>query len=158
VQETIRCRRAKPADFLVIASLDRTSWAQNRNSSYIPDGEHVWRLWVEHGMTYCAWDATEIVGAIVAFPCLEGAFCVHKLFIRQDCRGRGIGTELFQVLLGELDRLEVDAFLTVDPLNEGAIRMYERIGFTEREFVPHYYREQEDRYVLTRRAKPTGVL
>ena len=35
-------QRAETRDFLEIAKLDREAWAQNRNSEYIPDGEHVW--------------------------------------------------------------------------------------------------------------------
>jgi ribosomal protein S18 acetylase RimI-like enzyme len=157
-------RRAGIYDFMAIASLDRRAWAQNRNAEFIPDGEHVWRLWVEHGLVFCAVASQgngvrpgmdvrsegELVGAIVAFPCLSGAFCVHKAFVEAAYRGQRIGTRLFEALLNELDRLGADTFLTVDPINEAGIRLYERWGFVERRFVPGFYRSHEDRYVLTR--------
>jgi GNAT superfamily N-acetyltransferase len=160
-------RRARIGDFMTIASLDRCAWAQNRNAEFIPDGEHVWRLWVEHGLVFCAVasqdDATHpgeeavdegrLIGAIVAFPCLSGAFCVHKAFVEADYRGQRIGTRLFGALLDELDRLGAEAFLTVDPINETGIRLYERWGFRERRFVQGFYRPYEDRYVLTRPAR-----
>ncbi|MGI9227600.1 MAG: hypothetical protein ACR2PU_02295 [Gammaproteobacteria bacterium] len=44
----IEVRWASIKDFLEIAELDRVSWQHNRNWEFIPDGEHVWRHWVEH--------------------------------------------------------------------------------------------------------------
>ncbi len=159
-------RRATVTDFMPIAALDRTAWSRNRNAEFIPDGEHVWRLWVEHGLVYCAVREGEIVGAIVAFPCLPGAdhedrslssdhkslFCVHKAFVIEALRGQQVGTRLFEALLAELDRLGAESFLTVDPINEAGIRLYEKWGYTERRFVKGYYRPHEDRFVLTRAA------
>jgi len=146
-------RRANVTDFMAIAALDRTVWSRNRNAEFIPDGEHVWRLWVEHGLVYCAMHDGVLVGAIVAFPCLSGVFCVHKAFVVEALRGQQIGTRLFEALLAELDRLGAESFLTVDPINEAGVRLYEKWGYTERRFVKGYYRPHEDRYVLTRRAK-----
>ena len=152
----IQIDRANPQDFLEIARLDREAWAQSRNSEYIPDGEHVWRLWAEHALVFCARAGREILGAAVAFPTLSGPYCVHKVFVEQAHRGRGIGTQLLNALLVEIDALRVPCFLTVDPENESALRLYENLGFTERRFVRGYYREAEDRFVLTRRPwKPT---
>jgi ribosomal protein S18 acetylase RimI-like enzyme len=170
-------RRAAVSDFMPIAALDRTAWSRNRNAEFIPDGEHVWRLWVAHGLVYCAMREGEIVGAIVAFPCLPGAaqdgenlsgdrkslfrvhnslFCVHKAFVVEALRGQQVGTRLFEALLAELDRLGAESFLTVDPINEAGIRLYEKWGYTERRFVKGYYRPHEDRYVLTRPARLAG--
>jgi [ribosomal protein S18]-alanine N-acetyltransferase len=155
----MRYRRATPGDFLAIADLDRRAWTKNRNAEFIPDGEHVWRLWCEHGLTFCALAEDDenggncLVGAIVAFPCLDGRYCVHKAFVEEAQRGQRIGAGLFEALLNELDAIGADAFLTVDPVNEAGIRLYERWGFTERQFVPGFYRSNEDRYVLTRRAR-----
>lgn len=151
-------RRAKPADFLNIAALDRQAWKSNRHPEFIPDGEHVWRIWCEYALVYCAEAAGEIAGAVLAFPCSGGMYCLHKVFVSDAHRGQGIGSRLFDVLLAEIDRLGVAVFLTVDPVNEPAIRLYEKWGFTERRFVAGFYREQEDRFVLTRppRARPAS--
>lgn len=145
--------RAKARDFLDIARLDREAWAQNRNSEYIPDGEHAWRLWAEHALVYCAWDGNKLVGAVLAFPTMtNGLYCVHKVFVDHTYRGKGIGSELFDAVLKACDDIGVSCFLTVDPENEGAIRLYEKWGFTERQFVKGYYRPEEDRLVLTRQS------
>ena len=145
--------KAEIADFIEIAALDRRAWQANRNSEFIPDGEHAWRLWVEHGLVYTAREDSRLVAAILAFPCASGVWCVHKLFVEYDRRGCGIGTKLFEVLLAETDTMGVDCFLTVDPANDNAVKLYEKWGFTERKFVAGYYQPSEDRFVLTRRAR-----
>lgn len=147
----IKYEKTTVSEFLAIAELDREAWKLNRNSEFIPDGEHVWRLWVEHALVFLAKEANVVIGAILAFPCISKKWCVHKVFVRQDKRGLGIGTKLFDELLKEIDKIGVDCFLTVDPINDSAIRLYEKWGFTEREFVKGYYRPNEDRFVLTRK-------
>lgn len=145
-------RRAAEKDFLPIAALDRVAWKDNRHSEFVPDGEHVWRIWVEHALVFCAEEGGLIVGAVLAFPCMDGSYCLHKVFMAHEAQGKGVGSRLFEVVLAEIDQLNADIFLTVDPENERAIRLYERWGFSERRFVAGFYREHEDRLVLTRRA------
>ena len=147
--------KAEPSDFIPIAALDREAWKLTPNSEFIPDGEHAWRLWVEHGLVYTAQEDDQIIGVILAFPCLSGIWCVHKVFVDIDKRGGGIGTRLLELLLAETDQRGVDCFLTVAPSNERAVKLYEKWGFTERQFVAGYYQPHEDRFVLTRPAKAT---
>ena len=146
-----RIRRAKARDFLAIAALDRVAWRRNRRSRFIPDGEHVWRMWCEHALTFVACRGGRVVGAITAFPCTKGKYCLHKVMVAQRCRGLGVGTWLMEALLKAVDRRGVEIFLTVDPSNQAALRLYGHWGFTARKLVRGFYREKEDRYVLTRR-------
>ena len=147
----MQIRRAVPGDFLAIAALDREAWKRGDNAEFIPDGEHAWRIWIEHAVVFCAEDASRILGAVLAFPATNGSYCLHKVFVDEECRGEGIGSQLFDELLQRMDELEVAVFLTVSPANDAAIALYEKWGFTERTFVKGYYRESEDRFVLTRR-------
>ena len=149
----VRYERAGVADFLPVAELDRDAWKDYPGSEFIPDGEHAWRLWVEHGLVFVARGEDRVVGAALAFPCASGIWCVQKVFVAREARGKGIGTGLFQALLKETDRRGVDCFLTVNPSNASAVRLYERWGFVEKTFVKGYYRSDEDRYVLTRRSQ-----
>jgi GNAT superfamily N-acetyltransferase len=152
------CERARVADFLAIAALDRVAWGQSRHADRIPDGEHVWRIWVEHALVFCARNEKgTVVGTVLAFPCLSGVYCVHKAFVDEKFRNQGIGTGLFKLLLEEIDRLQADCFLTVDPSNESALRLYHKWGFEERQLMKGFYREDEDRYVLTRRSKKASA-
>ena len=147
----VRIERADTRDFLEVARLDRAAWTKTQHSEYIPDGEHAWRIWVEHALVFCAKEDGKVLGALVAFPTVSGSYCLHKVFVDEGQRGNGVGTRLMEALFVEVDALGVYCFLTVNPANESAIRLYEIWGFTEREFVSGYYREQEDRFVLMRR-------
>jgi len=146
----VSIERASPHDFQAVAALDRVAWRINRNGEFIPDGEHVWRVWCEHALTFVARVAGEIAGVIVAFPSLDGRLFLHKVFVAEGRRGQGVGTQLFKSLMAEADRRGAAVFLTVDPANERALRLYARFGFTQREFVRGYYRDSEDRFVLCR--------
>jgi [ribosomal protein S18]-alanine N-acetyltransferase len=147
--------RAASKDFLAVAALDRVAWRDNRSPEFIPDGEHVWRIWCEHALVFVGKEGERIVAAILAFPCRSGMYCVHKVMVAESCRGKGLGSQLFRVLLAEIDILGADAFLTVDPVNENAVKLYQKWGFTEQTFVPGFYRDHEDRFVLVRRARKT---
>ena len=143
-------KRADTSHFLEISALDRVAWKNNRNSEYIPDGEHAWRIWVEHALVFVAIEDDCVVGAILAFPCLSGEYCLHKVFVSTPYRGKGIASLLFEELFRALDKTDIACFLTVDPFNEAALQLYSNWGFCERTFVEGYYRSNENRFVLRR--------
>tara|TARA_B100000686_G_scaffold351281_1_gene449563 strand:- start:804 stop:1220 length:417 start_codon:yes stop_codon:yes gene_type:complete len=97
-------RRALTGDFLAIAALDREAWKQGAAAEFIPDGEHAWRIWIEHAEVFCAEIDGGVVGAVVAFPCKNGSYCLHKVFVDVTCRAQGIGSQLFDQLLEEIDK------------------------------------------------------
>lgn len=144
-----------PSDFLSIAALDRVAWINNAHSEFIPDGEHAWRMWCQHSVMFSAKCDNEVVGAILAFACEDGRYCLHKVMVSGSQRGKGIGGLLFKALFDVLDKRQVECFLTVDPNNGHAIALYESWGFNERELVEGFYRAHEHRYVLTR--KPSNL-
>lgn len=145
-------RAAVPRDFLAVAALDRVAWGDDPVDAFIPDGEHVWRLWCEHALTFVAEREGEIVGAAVAFLCLDGRYCLHKIFVSADCRGAGVGSELMRAILARIDEDGAETFLTVNPVNEAAQTVYRRWGFEPHELVKGFYREAEDRWVYVRGA------
>lgn len=148
---------ATTADFLAIAALDRTAWRHAPHGDRIADGEHIWRIWCQEALTFVARAPNDLLaGAVVAFPCLNGSFCLHKAMVDFAFRGQGLGSLLFEGLLSELDRREITCFLTVAPNNQAAIRLYRKWGFCQEELVHGYYRPDEDRLVLTRPPAPSG--
>lgn len=150
----ITIRPACSADFLAIAALDRKAWQQNAHHEFIPDGEHVWRIWCEHALLQVAClENGSLVGAVVAFPTVDRQYCLHKAMVDPNCRGEGVGSKLFDAMIEQLDQRKADCFLTVDPTNEAALALYRKKGFTESRLVKGYYRSHEDRYVLTRRTQ-----
>lgn len=144
-------KKTTPCDFLAIAELDRKAWRDNDHGDFIPDGEHSWRIWCQHAVMYCAKLNDKIVGAILAFACEDGRYCLHKVMVDTSQRGKGIGGMLFEALFDKLAEKQVECFLTVDPNNNHAIALYESWGFTERELVEGFYRSHEHRYVMTRK-------
>ncbi len=156
-QSGVRVVSAVPGDFASIAALDRLAWEDSPYSEFIPDGEHVWRIWCEHALTFVAWAGDQLSGALVAFPCLNGCFCVHKVMVAKSHRGQGVGSHLFEALFESLDRRGAECFLTVDPANTNAVRLYRKWGFLHERFVPGFYRQNEDRLVLTRRGQPSNL-
>jgi len=143
---------ATASDFLGVAALDRVAWSDNAGSEFITDGEHSWRIWCEHAVVVVAKTPEgDIVGAALAFPCVNDSYCLHKVMVDRNHRGTGLGGKLFASLFRILDLRKVDCFLTVDPNNANAIRLYRKWGFLEEQYVAGFYRPTEDRLVLTRR-------
>ncbi len=145
--------RATATDFIQIAALDRVAWRQHRAGELIPDGQHVWRQWCEHSIVYIAKSGNDVVGAILAFRCLDELFCLHKVIVDVKCRGQGVGSKLFEALLKDLDQRQMDSFLTVDPVNEPAVRLYEKWGFVGSPVIKDYYGPGKDRIVMKRSAR-----
>jgi len=145
-----------PRDFLGIAALDRVVWT-GAHDQFIPDGEHVWRVWCEYALVMVAESATlpagpwsPIAGAALTFPTVGGELFLHKIFVHPACAGLGIGTALLQAMLAEAD---APVLLTVNPANARAQALYRKLGFTVRAEVQGYYRPEEDRLVMV--WKPT---
>ncbi len=145
--------KATARDFESIAALDRVGWRDNAHSEFVPDGEHTWRIWCEHALVWIARDTDgRVLGVILAFPCMSGEFCLHKVLVAGEARGLGLASRLFDALLMELDQLGVGCFLTVDPANTKAIGLYQKWGFREDALVMGFYRSNEDRWVMVRSA------
>jgi [ribosomal protein S18]-alanine N-acetyltransferase len=87
-------RRATPDDLLDVAALDRSAWSRNAESEFIPDGEHAWRIWIEDSLVLVAEGDDMIIGCALAFAGLDGTICLHKIFVRDNQRGHGVGREL----------------------------------------------------------------
>jgi ribosomal-protein-alanine N-acetyltransferase len=77
---------------------------------------------------------------------------INNVAIRPEFRGRGIGTALLHHILAEAARLGARrATLEVRASNEGARRLYERLGFYVAGRRRHYYTNPvEDALILWR--------
>jgi ribosomal protein S18 acetylase RimI-like enzyme len=143
---------AQPDEFLDVAALDRIAWP-NMNDTFIPDGEHIWRVWCDHATLLVARvterepfsETHEIAGALVMFPSQSGELFLHKIMVHPVCRGKGVGTSLMKTALAGT---KVPVLLTVDPENSAAVALYEKFGFRPRERIDGYYRPHEDRLIM----------
>lgn len=141
-------RSARPKDFLAVAALDRLAWPQQPDT-FIPDGEHIWRVWLEYATVMVAAPTNDsevqIAGAAVMFPTTGDELFLHKIMVHPDHRRRGLGSKLMQAMLESATKL---VLLTVDPDNQAAVRLYQKMGFQIRETVSGFYRPHEDRHVM----------
>jgi [ribosomal protein S18]-alanine N-acetyltransferase len=143
---------ARIDEFLDVAALDRIAWP-NMNDTFIPDGEHIWRVWCDHATLLVARvterepfsETHEIAGALVMFPSQSGELFLHKIMVHPVCRSKGVGTSLMNTALSGT---RVPVLLTVDPENSAAVALYERFGFRTRERIDGYYRPHEDRLIM----------
>lgn len=141
---------AVPADFLAIAALDRIAWLE-AGAPFIPDGEHVWRVWCEYATVLVVRtdlelpDSGHIAGALVMFPTQPGELFLHKIMVHPQLRGGGLGSKLMQAAL---QRATAPVLLTVNPDNTPAVHLYQKQGFAIREQIPGYYRAHEHRYLM----------
>lgn len=86
---------------------------------------------VQSGFFHGAFDGVELLAAagthVVAED--EGAATVGNVYVRRDCRGRGLGRMVTTAVLGALAHVPIVG-LNVRDDNAGAIALYESLGFS----------------------------
>lgn len=82
------------------------------------------------GATWLVWHGEEACGTVQGVSDRHGAGMIQNLGLVPSHRGRGIGTALLlQALYGFRRAALARALLEVTAQNEGAIRLYRRLGF-----------------------------
>lgn len=140
---------AQPGHFLDVAALDRIAWPEEPDT-YIPDGEHAWRLWCEYATVLISVESEldqreRVTGALLMFPTNTSEIFLHKIMVHPDYRGKGIGSALMQQALQDAQDV---VLLTVNPENTPAVKLYESFGFNVRTRVEGYYRPHEHRLIM----------
>ena len=144
---------ARPDEFLHVAALDRLAWPA-MPETFIPDGEHIWRIWCDFATLLFARlddenaalpETGRIAGGLVMFPTKQRELCLHKIMVHPECRGGGIGSALMR---RALEIADAPVLLTVDPDNDSAVALYHKFGFEVRERIDGYYRPHEDRLMM----------
>lgn len=103
-----------------------------------PANELRMRRWLrsvlDGGIHLLAFRDGELIGHAMVMPTDREGIGEYAVFLRQDVRGRGAGTELNRTVV-EVARAAglTGMWLTVEPSNRPAIRSYEKAGF---DFVP----------------------
>ena len=143
---------ARPDEFLDVAALDRLAWPEMPDT-YIPDGEHIWRVWCDHGTLLVArvvergplTASNEIAGVLVMFPSKTGELFLHKIMVHPICHCGGSRSSLMKLALA---RVDAPVLLTVNPENVAAIQLYENFGCPPRTRIDGCYRPHEDRLIM----------
>ena len=87
---------------------------------------------MEHNVFYGVFEAGELVAAAGTHLVSRtyGVAAVASVYTTPRRRGRGLGTATTSAVVGEIARQGIqDIVLTVGQDNDGAIRVYERLGF-----------------------------
>lgn len=114
----------------------------------------------EAGAVYVAWSDSEIVAGCQIMRMMdEPEYCyVVGFYVRPTWQGKGVGRWFLQAVAAECEAAGAKGLvLTVAPGNVRALALYRRAGFAEEDFVPHFYGEGEDRYVLRWRFAEGGL-
>jgi RimJ/RimL family protein N-acetyltransferase len=96
------------------------------------------RRWLDgvlvSGIHHLAFRDGELIGHAFVLSTQRDGIGEYAVFLREDRRGRGLGTELNRTVVDAARNRGLDGlWLTVEPWNRAAIRSYEKVGFR---FVP----------------------
>ena len=99
-----------------------------------PEDPEICQNWVktifEIGVNTLAWRGDGVIGHVALIPNLKGKKGELLVFVDQNHRNRGVGTELMRFSLEESGQLGFESvWLTVNVLNFIAIRLYRKLGF-----------------------------
>lgn len=147
---TIEYRTVGSGETEDLVAMYRAFDPADRAQGIPPSGEERIREWVgalsADGVDVAAVHADRVVGHATLVPDgppeESGAYEL-AVFVLGEYQGAGIGTELLRVLLGAGEAAGIErVWLTVEPWNAAAIRVYEKVGFEptgsdrfEREFA-----------------------
>ena len=112
------------------------------------------------GAVYLAYLNDEMVGSCQLLRMLDEPefFYVVGFYVRPEWQRRHVGRALLAAVATEVKNLGGQGMLlTVAPTNTRALDLYKRTGFEEESFIPHFYGEQEDRYILRWRFEQEGL-
>jgi len=99
-----------------------------------PEDPETCQNWVKTlfriGVNVLAWRSDSVIGHVVLMPDVKGKSGELVVFVDQNHRNLGIGTELARFALEEFGHLGFElVWLTVRVLNFMAIKLYRRVGF-----------------------------
>ncbi len=121
-----------------------------------PEDPETCQNWVksifEIGLNTLAWRGDIAIGHVAMIPSVKGKTGELLIFVAQDHRNRGVGTELMRFSLEEYGQRGFELiWLTVRVLNFIAIKLYRKFGF---EFCDTDSYER----VMAMKLRPTGGL
>ena len=99
-----------------------------------PEDPETCQAWVKTllrtGLNVLAWRDDRVIGHAVLIPDVKGKSGEFTIFVDQDYRNLGIGTELARFNLEKFKDLDFEfAWLTVRVLNFIAIKLFRKVGF-----------------------------
>jgi RimJ/RimL family protein N-acetyltransferase len=132
---TFEVRLYNPSDLSALRLMYMSFSPRPASQGLPPEDADVCDKWVSHllqtGKNTLARRDDRVIGHASLIPDPGGRACEFVIFVHQDSRNLGIGTELTRFTLEAARRLGFSAtWLTVEASNHIAIRLYKHAGFT----------------------------
>jgi ribosomal protein S18 acetylase RimI-like enzyme len=130
-------REYRPADGLALQRFYE-AFEPKRDAQGLPPADPVRiRNWLATvlggGIHLVAMQDGALVGHAMVMPTGREGIGEYAVFLRQDLRGRGLGSELNRAVAARAREAGLRGlWLTVDPRNRAAVRSYENAGFRVR--------------------------
>ena len=136
----LNIRRFVPDDAPALRTV-RLETLKNHPENFGSDHDHEaaqpldwWRRRIAGGAGFGAWEGDELIGVIVFAQQQEKKHrhqgVIGGFYVRPAHRGKGVGDALMKAALEEAANCVEHVTLTVTASNAGAIRLYERHGFS----------------------------
>ena len=127
-------RIGRSEDFQSLLEMYRTFSPKPASQGLPPENPEACRSWVktlfETGVNFLAWRGDDVIGHVALLPYVKQKSAELVVFVDQNHRNRGVGTELTRFSLEEFGQRGFElVFLTVRVLNFIAIKLYRRLGF-----------------------------
>ncbi len=120
-----------------------------------PEDPETCQNWVKNlfeiGENFLAWRGESVIGHASLVPEIQGKSGEFVIFVDQNHRNLGIGTELTQFALERSRQLGYDSiWLTVNVSNFIAIKLYKKLGFE------YYDLDSSERLMSIKLSRPLG--
>lgn len=122
------------ADCSVVLDMYRVFSPKPASQGLPPEDPETCEKWLKDilgiGINVLAWREEEVIGHAALIPDIRGKTGEFIIFVHQDCRNLGIGTELTKWTF-ELARERgfESIWLTVAMTNFAAVKLYRKLGF-----------------------------
>jgi RimJ/RimL family protein N-acetyltransferase len=123
-----------PEDFPFLLEMYHNFCPKPASQGLPPEDPETCQNWVkslfEIGENFLAWREESVIGHVSLVPDIKGKSAEFVIFVDQDHRNLGIGTELTRFALERSGHLGYDSiWLTVNMSNFIAIKLYKKLGF-----------------------------
>jgi RimJ/RimL family protein N-acetyltransferase len=121
-------------DFASLLEMYRVFSPKPASQGLPPEDPEICHDWVkklfEMGQNLLAWRGNHLVGHAALIPDMKGKSGEFVIFVDQDHRNLGVGTELTRFTLEKSKQLGFESvWLTVNVTNFIAIKLYKKLGF-----------------------------
>jgi ribosomal-protein-alanine N-acetyltransferase len=136
----MKIRRAEPGDLARIVEIEGLCFPEE---TAFPAG--MFAYLIKHSVSMVACEPEDrVVGFIIGYTSGRGG-AVYTLDVHPAYRKKGVGSKLVQAMEEELQSLGARAIRLEAALeNPGAMELYRKAGYRERELVRNYYGRGKD--------------